>query len=315
MPVVATPNIAVGPFHNIQPYLYWACEAATIQDACQTDGPAPGFEWSFSFGNGFQGTDILANELYVTAYFVGSRTSTTGPLIAEVANAEGESPVIAPNTWLEIKGVNLAPAGDSRIWQGSDFVGAQMPAQLDKVGATVNGKSAYVYYISPTQINVLTPPDAMSGPVQVVVTNNGVASASFTAQAQALSPSFFVFNGGPYVAATHAIGTLLGPASLYPGLTTPAKPGETIVLYANGFGQTSTPVISGSIVQSGTLSTLPVIKIGGTTATVQFAGLVSPGEFQFNVVVPGGTPDGDQPVTANYDGQTTQAGTLIAIQH
>jgi uncharacterized protein (TIGR03437 family) len=315
MPVVATPNIAVGPFHNIQPYLYWACEAPTIQDGCQTDGPTSGFEWSFSFGNGFQGTDILANDLYVTAYFVGSRTSTSGPVIAEVANAEGESPVIAPNTWLEIKGVNLAPAGDSRIWQGSDFVGAQMPAQLDKVGATVNGKSAYVYYIGPTQINVLTPPDAMSGPVQVVVTNNGAVSASFTAQAQALSPSFFVFNGGPYVAATHAIGTLLGPASLYPGLTTPAKPGETIVLYANGFGQTSTPVVSGAILQSGTLSTLPVIKIGGTTATVQFAGLVSPGEFQFNVVVPPGTPNGDQPVTANYDGQTTQAGTLIAIQH
>jgi uncharacterized protein (TIGR03437 family) len=172
-----------------------------------------------------------------------------------------------------------------------------------------------VYYISPTQINVLTPPDAMSGPIQVVVTNNGATSASFTAQAQTLSPSFFVFNGGPYVAATHAGGTLLGPASLYPGLTTPAKPGETIVFYANGFGQTSTPVISGSIVQSGTLSTLPVIKIGGATATMQFAGLVSPGEFQFNVVVPPGTPNGDQPVTANYDGQTTQAGTLIAIQH
>ena len=315
MPVVATPNIAVGPFHNIQPYLYWACEAPTIQDGCQTDGSTSGFEWSFSFGNGFQGTDILANDLYVTAYFVGSRTSTSGPVIAEVANAEGEVPAIAPNTWVEIKGVNLAPSGDSRIWQGSDFVASQMPAQLDKVSATVNGKNAYVYYISPTQINVLTPPDAMSGPVQVVVTNNGAAGASFTAQAQTLSPSFFVFNGGPYVAATHADGTLLGPGSLYPGSTTPAKPGETIVLYANGFGQTSTPVISGSILQSGTLSPQPVIKIGGTTATVQFAGLVSPGEFQFNVVVPASLGNGDQPITAAYGGVSTQSGALITIHN
>jgi hypothetical protein len=70
-PVVATPDIAVGPFKNIQPYLYWACEGATIQSACQTDDPATGFEWSFSFGNGFQGTDVLKNDLYVTAYFVG----------------------------------------------------------------------------------------------------------------------------------------------------------------------------------------------------------------------------------------------------
>jgi uncharacterized protein (TIGR03437 family) len=315
MPVVATPNIAVGPFHNIQPYLYWACEAPTIQDGCQTDGSTSGFEWSFSFGNGFQGTDILANDLYVTAYFVGSRTSTSGPVIAEVANAEGEVPAIAPNTWVEIKGVNLAPSGDSRIWQGSDFVASQMPAQLDKVSATVNGKNAYVYYISPTQINVLTPPDAMSGPVQVVVTNNGAAGASFTAQAQTLSPSFFVFNGGPYVAATHADGTLLGPGSLYPGSTTPAKPGEIIVLYANGFGQTSTPVISGSILQSGTLSPQPVIKIGGTTATVQFAGLVSPGEFQFNVVVPASLGNGDQPITAAYGGVSPQSGALITIHN
>ena len=74
MPVVATPDTAVGPFRHIQPYLYWSCEGATIQDACQTTGPASGFEFSFSFGNGFLGTDILQNEFYVTAYFVNACT-------------------------------------------------------------------------------------------------------------------------------------------------------------------------------------------------------------------------------------------------
>ncbi len=61
------------------------------------------------------------------------------------------------------------------------------------------------------------------------------------------------------------------------------------------------------------LSPLPVVKIGGVTATVTFAGLAAPGEFQFNVVVPANTP-GDQPVTATYNGLTTPAGTLITIQ-
>jgi len=244
----------------------------------------------------------------------GGCVSTT-PAITAVANAEGESPTIAPNTWVEIKGVNLAPAGDSRIWQGTDFVGGQMPTQLDHVSATLNGKSAYVYYISPTQINILTPPDALTGAVQVVVTNNGVATAAFTVQAQALSPSFFVFNGGPYVAAVHANGGLVGPATLYPGSTTAAMPGETVVLYANGFGPTSRPVVSGSILQSGALSPLPVIKIGGATATVQFAGLVAPGEFQFNVVVPSNAPDGDQAIAATYNGLTTQSGALLTVQH
>ncbi len=72
MAVAAAPNIAVGPFHNLQPYLYWTCQAASIQSACQANGPAPNFEWSFSFGSGFEGTDLLANDLYVTAYFAGA---------------------------------------------------------------------------------------------------------------------------------------------------------------------------------------------------------------------------------------------------
>ena len=72
MTAVTAPNISVGPFDNFQPYLYWTCGAPTIQAACQANGPAPNFEWSFSFGSGFEGTDLLANDLYVTAYFVGS---------------------------------------------------------------------------------------------------------------------------------------------------------------------------------------------------------------------------------------------------
>ncbi len=305
-PVGAVPNVIVGPFHNIQPYLYWACQAATIQGACQTDGPAPNFEWSFSFGNGFEGTDLQANDLYATAYYVGPANSATGTVIAEVANAEGENPTIAPNTWVEIKGAGLAPPGDSRIWQASDFVGGQMPTQLDHVSASVNGKSAYIYYISPTQVNILTPPDAISGPLQVTVTNNGAASVAFNAQAQALSPSFFVFNGGPYVAAVHTNGTLIGPTTLYPGASTPAQPGEIVMIYANGFGPT---------IPSGVLSPTPVIKIGGITANVQFAGLVAAGQYQFNVVIPPALGNGDQAITATYSEVSTQARAAITVHN
>ena len=237
----------------------------------------------------------------------------SGPLISKVANAEGEGSTIAPNTWVEIDGQDLAPAGDSRTWQSADFAGNQMPTQLDGVSVTVNGKPAYVYYISPTQINILTPPDAMQGSVPVVVTNKGAVSPTYTAQAQPLSPSFFVFNGGPYAAAVHLNGGLIGPVSLFPGATTPAAPNETILLFANGFGATSTPVVAGSSSQGGTLSRLPIVKIGGITATVQFAGLVFPGEYQFNIVVPPNLPAGDQPIVATYNGVSTQAGTLITL--
>jgi uncharacterized protein (TIGR03437 family) len=246
--------------------------------------------------------------------------TSTAPVIGLVANAEGESAAIAPNTWLEIKGANLAKPGSGRTWQSSDFVGGKMPTQLDGVSVTVNGKSSFVYYISPTQVNVLAPPDALSGSnpsgaVQVVLTNNGAVSAAYSAAAQSMSPSFFVFNGGPYVAAVHLSGALIGPATLYPGSTTPVKPGETIMLYANGFGPTSVPVVSGSSRQSGDLSPLPAVTIGGVAAKVGFAGLAAVGQFQFNVTLPGLLADGDQPVVATYNGSTTAMGTLITVQH
>jgi uncharacterized protein (TIGR03437 family) len=246
---------------------------------------------------------------------IASGSGPAAPAIMLVANAEGDVPVIAPNTWVEIKGSNLAPAGDTRIWQGSDFFANQMPAQLDGVSVTVNGKNSFVYYISPVQIDILTPPDAMQGTVRVQVTSGGVAGAPVNVQAQPVAPAFFVFNGGPQVAAEHANGSFLGPTNLYPGLTTPAKPGETVVLYANGFGPTATAVVSGSLTQSGALPVLPAIKIGGVTATVLFAGLIGPGEYQFNVVVPTSLADGDQPIAATYNGASTQPGTVIAIQH
>jgi uncharacterized protein (TIGR03437 family) len=236
------------------------------------------------------------------------------PVISLVANAEGESPTIAPNTWVEIKGSGLALTGESRSWKSADFINNLMPVTIDSISATVNGKPAFVYYASPKQINILTPPDAMSGPVKVVVSNNGTASTSFTTPAQPISPSFFVFVGGPYVAATHVSGRLLGPG-LFAGSDTPAKPGEIAVLYANGFGPTSTPIVNGAITQSGALSPLPAVTIGGVNANVQFAGLISPGLFQFNVEVPSNTPDGDQPIFATYNGQKTQAGTLITVHH
>jgi uncharacterized protein (TIGR03437 family) len=237
----------------------------------------------------------------------------TGPSITLIQNAEGGASTVAPNTWVTLKGSNLAPAGDSRIWMASDFVNGQLPTALDGVSVTVNGAAAYVYYISPTQVNVLTARGALSGSVEVVLTN-GTASAPFSVQTQAESPSFFVFNGGPYIAATHLNGSLIGPTTLYPGYSTPAAPGETIVLYANGFGATSVPVIAGAETQSGTLTPLPVVTVGLVNATVLFAGLVAPGEFQFNIVLPSSLSSADQPVTATYNGLTTQAGTLITVQ-
>jgi uncharacterized protein (TIGR03437 family) len=237
-------------------------------------------------------------------------------VVSLVANAAGEVPVIAPNTWVELKGFNLVRAGDSRIWRDSDFINGQMPTQLDGVSISVNGRPAFVYYVSPTQINFLTPPDALTGQVPVRLTlNGGVPYLPFNIAARSVAPALFVYNGGPYAAAEHANGRYIGPPGLYPGRTTPASPGETVLLFGNGFGAPTTPIQSGLPVQSGRLPALPTILIGGVAAKVTFAGLIAPGEYQFNVIVPNGLDDGDQPVTAIYNGVMSQPGVVLTIQN
>jgi uncharacterized protein (TIGR03437 family) len=238
------------------------------------------------------------------------------PAIASVTNAFGGSSTIAPNTWVTIYGSGLAPPGDSRIWRATDFSDSillnQLPTALDAVSVTMNGESAYIYYISPVQLNVLTPPDLMTGSIQVHVIANGRTSAQVTVQSQTISPSFFVFDGA-HVVGTHLNGTDIGPTTLYPGLTTPAQPGEQVVLYVNGFGATNPPVVNGSSSQHGALPALPTVQIGGATATVEFAGLISPGLYQLNVIVPATAASGDNTLTAQYNGQSTQSGVLLTV--
>jgi hypothetical protein len=61
------------------------------------------------------------------------------------------------------------------------------------VAARVNGNPALLYYVSPTQINALTPLDNTTGPVTVIVTNN-LSSASYTANLQTVTPTFLLFD-------------------------------------------------------------------------------------------------------------------------
>lgn len=246
------------------------------------------------------------------ASFTGFAAAPTAPVITSVVSATGDVSTIAQNAWIQIFGANLAP--DMRIWGGSDFVNGQMPTALDGVSVTVNGKPAFVYYISSGQVNVLAPLDTTTGSVLVQLTNGKNSTAPVPVQAQSYAPGFFEFGSGPYVAAVHADGSLVGPTTLYPGSSTPAKPGEVIEVFGTGFGQTSPPIVNGAATQSGVLTPTPTITIGGVTATVQFAGVVAPGEYQFNVVVPATLGNGNAAIQATFNGQTTQPNAQIAIQ-
>lgn len=253
---------------------------------------------------------MVADTWVVAPAVVGS---STGPSVTAVVNAASGSAVIAPNTWTTITGSNLSRVGGTRSWAPSDFINGTLPTSLDGVVVTVNGQRAYVSYISPTQVNFLTPPGSLSGTAQVQVTVSGFASTPFSVPSGQSDSAFFSW--GKYVVATHADYTLVGPASLFPGQSTPAKPGETIVLWGNGFGETSNPVVPGAPTQTGKLPTLPIVRIAGQQAMVSFAGLVSDGLYQINVTLPAGTPAGDQSIVATYSNGATQGGLLLSVSN
>ena len=56
----------------------------------------------------------------------------------------------------------------------------KLPTTLDGVSVNVGSKPAYVYFISPSQINVQAP-DVGTGPVPVTVTTAGGTSVAVTA--------------------------------------------------------------------------------------------------------------------------------------
>ncbi len=169
--------------------------------------------------------------------------------ISGVGNAASFQPSFAAATWVSIYGANLSQT--TYTWQASDFVNGQLPTSLQGVSVMIDGKPAYVEFISPTQINVLAPDDATTGNVQVQVTTAQQNSNSLSAQKTQFAPAFFAYDGGAYVAAEHADYSLVGPTNILPGVTTaPAKPGETILLYATGFGPTNPALPTGQLVNA-----------------------------------------------------------------
>jgi uncharacterized protein (TIGR03437 family) len=255
-------------------------------------------------------TDPSITPVTIAVTLVVQGTQPAGTVTA-VVNAASYQPGIASGAWLAIFGTNLSQR--TYTWQAADILDAKLPTSLQGVSVTINGLPAYIDFISPTQINVLAPDDATVGPVQVQVTTAQQGSNAVTVQKSQFSPAFLTLDGS-HVAALHLDYSLVGPASLFPGASTPAKPGEIIQLYAVGFGPANPPQPTGQQVAAATpLANDVQVTIGGQTASVQYAGLVQAGLYQFNVTVPS-LANGDASLFATIGGSPSQKGVLLTIQ-
>jgi uncharacterized protein (TIGR03437 family) len=261
-------------------------------------------------------TETAFGAASVGDYRIRLLTPGTAELPATIT-ASGIVPVyssattIQPGSWISIFGTNFA--GATTTWSGN------FPTSLGGVSVTINSKPAYLWYVSPTQINLQAPTDTATGTVPVVVTTPA-GSVSSTATLGLFGPSFNLLD------TKHAIGIvltpglpgnsgagydLIGPAS---PTTRPVKAGETLVLFGVGFGPTNPAVPAGQIYSgSAPTAAIPAVTIGGMSAAVTYSGIVQAGLYQLNVVVPSaGT--GDQILLATIGGVTTPANVFITLQ-
>jgi uncharacterized protein (TIGR03437 family) len=239
----------------------------------------------------------------------------TQPVITSVVNAGSLQPGIAGNTWVTVFGSNLAPLTDN--WSNS-IVNGNLPTAVGGVGVSMAGRPAYVYFISPGQINVLAP-DLAPGPVAVTVTTPAGISAPFTATAGAFSPAFFTWPDNQPVATRQDFTFAVKPGTFPGAITVAAKPGEVLILWATGFGPTS-PAAPAGVATPGdrtyAMASSPAITINDVAAVVIGAALApgAAGLYQIAFQVPDSFPDGDWPLRATIGSVRSPAGVSFTVR-
>jgi uncharacterized protein (TIGR03437 family) len=236
------------------------------------------------------------------------------PMIASVVSGASFEPGVVPNSFLTIKGTNLASTTDT--WDRF-IAGGKLPTSLGGVIVTFNGMPAYISYVSPAQINLLAPDTGIVS-LRIFVNNNGASSTVFSIGAAATGPAFFSWPGSQVVA-TRVDYTYAAKSGTFSSPTVAAKPGDVLILWGTGFGPTTPPVLPGGVTpadQTYATSTLPAVTINNIPATVYGAALASgyAGLYQIAIQVPATIPDGDWPVIATIGGIPSPNGLMLAVR-
>jgi uncharacterized protein (TIGR03437 family) len=254
--------------------------------------------------------------LVLLAALVLAQSSGSGPYYTadSIANsAASVTGLYAPNTFVTIYGENLAYT--TRALAVSDIVGGLLPTVLGTTGVRVliNNIPANIYYVSPTQVNLLIPTSLVPGPVMLQLVVDSLAGPAIPIMLQSAAPSLFQLDAMT-VLAVHLDGSTITSAS-------PAQPGEVVVLFASGLGPTNPAAIPNQIPQQAA-SVTPMssftMQINGAAVNPQqilYAGVVPTfaGLFQINVQLPNDTPSNPQ-IQIGYSGIMSPAGRVLPVQ-
>jgi uncharacterized protein (TIGR03437 family) len=303
-------NLAGAPLSLLEAYdpvsNSWASGLPSMPWPVVAPGSAVAGGNLYCFGGSSAGSPAEAGYNYVQIY----QPSPSVPAISNLASAGGFGgfPSIAPGTWIEIFGSNLA--ADTRQWAASDFNGINAPTSLDGTKVSIGGQPAFIDYISSGQVNALVPSNVPTGLQQIIVTTAQGASPAYNVTVNAaepglLAPSSFNIGGIQYAVALFTDGAYALPAGAIAGVASrPAKPGDVVTLCGIGFGPVTPTIPAGQVVQELNSLTLSLqMSVRGVTAPLSYDGLAPgfAGLYLFNVTVPN-LPPGTAALTFSLGG-------------
>jgi uncharacterized protein (TIGR03437 family) len=225
-----------------------------------------------------------------------------------VNGADNLSGILAPNTIGTIYGTNLA-YGTGSLTPGS-VQGGVLPTVLGDSETQVffSGYAADLYYVSPGQINFLVPPMMLAGPVSFWIAIDGLAGKAIPLKLATAAPGLFAMvykNGVTYAIVTLVSGSLLTPSS-------PAKPGDVVVLWATGLGATTPAAVYGQLptaaapLEAGANLEVLLNGVALESSAIGYAG-VAPGFaglYQINLTLPKSTAANPE-IRLRLDGATS----------
>lgn len=251
----------------------------------------------------------------------GSLTPATAKLSGGVAPNQTPPPTVAPGGTLNnlnpVTGAALAPGTIAQVF-GSGLAASSvstgvlpLPTTFDNTFALVGSKQAPLYFLSSGQVNIQIPSEiTASQQIPIILSVNNALTLPAMLNIVPNTPGVLseldgptppsVQNGAHIIAQHSADFSLVSSSS-------PAKPGEFLIMYLVGMGATNPSVASGTPAPSSTLSQVtaqPTVTVGSQPATIQFAGLTPGfvGLYQVNFQVPSGVSSGELEVDVTQNG-------------
>jgi len=250
----------------------------------------------------------VAGKLQGTAQVSGTVAGNTPPILNQNGTMRNVTPVaggpLAPGTVIQIYGDNFGPD----TVQPSTL---PLPTEINGIQVLIGGLAAPLFYVSKGQIDAQIPIElSPRADYPVLVSVNGAITVPDTINLVPAEPGVVALSSGQ-VLAQHIDYRLVGTDA-------PAAPGEPIVIYLVGMGDTDPGVLTGSTAPSSEplarVKSVPTVTLDGKPIVPTYAGLTpgSVGLYQINFNVPSDAATGNLKLAISQGGQDANT-TLLPV--